>query len=171
MKGRIRKLLVLAAALAGVASVCGTAHADGMAGQTSYFEGLSAGSGQSLFGRPQVVWGTSLKQGALTFDVAGTLSIRLEDLGFPDPLESLSLLVTDLDGISERLDGSGRLSLTLDSPAKLFFAVFAESDSKFSPGMYYVTASFTPVPLPAAGWLLLSALGGLGLLRRRIRAA
>jgi hypothetical protein len=33
---------------------------------------------------------------------------------------------------------------------------------------WYVDSSFTPVPIPAAGWLLLSAFGGLlGLGRKR----
>jgi hypothetical protein len=36
---------------------------------------------------------------------------------------------------------------------------------------WYVDASFTPVPIPAAGWLLLSAFGGLlGLGRKRLTA-
>jgi hypothetical protein len=35
----------------------------------------------------------------------------------------------------------------------------------------YTITSLTPVPLPASGWLLLSALGGLGAIARRKRAA
>ena len=33
------------------------------------------------------------------------------------------------------------------------------------------TTTASPVPLPAAGWMLIAGLGGLGLMRRRKRAA
>jgi hypothetical protein len=44
-----------------------------------------------------------------------------------------------------------------------------------TPPMGLTSASFTlaatPIPLPAAGWMLLSALGGMGILARRRRSA
>ena len=163
--------------LTGVISVSSAARADQVAAQTPFLEGLSAsqlsgGSSQgSLFGRPVVVWGTSLSVDSLWLPGAGTLSIKLSDLNFPQSLDALSLLVTDLDGLAQRLDGAGNLSLELTGPARLFVAVYARSEARFMPGLFALTSSFAPsaVPLPASAWLLLSALGGLGALRRRRR--
>ncbi len=175
MKAKPFRLLVAACALAGALSLSGVARAERMPAQTPFLEGLSAaqftgGSAQeSLFGRPLMVWGTSLRVDSLWLPGAGTLSVRLSDLNFPAPLDTLSLLVTDLDGLTRRVDAAGTLAIELNGPARLFFAVFARSEARFTPGLYALTTSFAPaaVPLPASVWLLLSALGGLGALRGR----
>jgi predicted Rossmann-fold nucleotide-binding protein len=79
------------------------------------------------------------------------------------------LLITDLDNLWTRLDGSGNLLINVSGPTQLFAAVFARSEQG-DVGVYNLQASFSPVPLPAAGWLLLSGLGALGALRRKSAA-
>lgn len=170
---RFRIGMVASAVLALAALLPGVSRAEYVQAQTPFSQGAPAahfaqgGFSGSLFGRPTVAWGTSLRVDSLSLSSPGTLSIRLSDLNFPQPLESLSLLVTDLNGLLQRLDGPGSLLIDLGGAAQLFVAVFARTEDRFTPGLYAVTTQFSPVPLPAAVWLLLSGLGGLAAVVRR----
>jgi hypothetical protein len=176
MKRRIPTFLVPFVLLLGMLALS-SARAEYVQCDTPFFQGaplqslLKGGApGGSSLNNTQLVWGTSLSVNALTLPGAGTLTIKLKDIGWPEALNSLSLLVTDLDGVWQRLDGNGSLLINVSGPTQLFAAVYARADHH-SFGLYNLNASFAPVPLPAAAWLLLSGLGGLGLFRRKRAAA
>lgn len=175
-QGRTLKAAGCIAVLLGAVSLSTMARADYVPSETPFTQGaplqsLLQGStdvGSSLQAT-QLVWGTSLAVNALSLPGAGTLTVKLVDIKWTETLDALSILVTDLDNVWQRLDGAGNLLVNVSGPTKLFVAVFARSELG-DVGVYNLQASFAPVPLPAAGWLLLSGLGGLGALRRKRRA-
>lgn len=172
-KRRAARFAALAAALFAAAAFA-PAQAEHVQGETPFFAGvplesLASGAPAQSINSTRLVWGTSLSVDALSLGSAGRLSVRLADIEWPEALQSMSLLVTDLDGLWQKLEGPGALTIDLSGPAKLFVAVFARSDGKNSPGLYQLRADFSPVPLPAALWLLLSGVGGLAAFRRKTR--
>lgn len=169
----LRRFCTHAAVALGVFALSATARAEYVQCEIPFTAGAplqslvqGAPHSGSSFNNTQLVWGTSLNVNSLSLGSAGRLNVSLKDIGWPEALESLTLLVTDLDGMWQRLDGTGSLLIDVSGPTQLFAAVFARSADR-SLGLYNVNASFAPVPLPAAAWLLASALAGLGLMRRR----
>jgi hypothetical protein len=175
MKGELLKFaaIVSLAAAASMGSIA--ARAEHVQADTPWFSGvplqsLAKGPIGSSVNSTQLVWGTSLTVNSLAATGAGSVTVRLTDIQWPQALQSVSVLVTDLDGIWRKIDGPtdpNGLIFNLNGAANLFVAVFARSQDKYSPGVYHLQASFAPVPLPAAAWLLLSGLGGLAAFRRK----
>lgn len=103
------------------------------------------------------------------FDVpfAGTVSVQLIDLGLPQPFECLTFLLTTGSTVLADVKAPDTFSFELNSPRRLFGFLNGDPQGALNVGAYLLQVSVTPVPLPAAVWLLLSGLGGLGLAFRK----
>jgi hypothetical protein len=116
-------------------------------------------SGQQMYSYP------------LTTQTAGTLSIKLMDLNFPEALNALSFAISTTEGVVERYTGAGDYTLDLASPGTYFAVISATGVGRFALGQASFTMTFAPlaapVPLPAALLLLLSGGGALGVFARK----
>jgi hypothetical protein len=97
---------------------------------------------------------------------AGTLTMSVTDLLWPQALQSLSFSINSNQGVLQKLTGVGSLSYLVTGPMTLFAGVYAQPNGGNGVGLYHVNVTFVaaaapPVPLPAAGWLLLSGIAGL----------
>ncbi len=108
------------------------------------------------------------KPESFTISTAGKYQLDLVDFTFPKTFKTLELKI--IGGSTSRLHEVARL----DSPGEIVFdaipglyyaALYGEVDSILGLGLYGIQVSSTemvaPVPLPAAGWLLGSALVSL----------
>ena len=110
---------------------------------------------------------------------AGSLAVKLDDLDFPTALGNLSFALTTASGVLDTLTGEGEATFDLDGPGMYYAVVSGTGLGKFEMGQFSLSVFFTgigdpgptPVPLPAALVLLLSALGGVaGFAKKRAQA-
>lgn len=176
MKGNKVGWLARLGACLGLSAFALSANAEYVQCETSFSQGISLQSiaqatADGLPNLTQIVWGSSLSVSSFDVSGAGQLSIELEDIEWPTALSELTLLVTDLNDVWQQLDvtdGIGNLLLDVASAGQFFVAVYARTEGD-EPGLYHLSASFAPVPLPAAAWLLLSGLVAVGATARKRR--
>ncbi len=100
---------------------------------------------------------------------AGTVTLNLIDLNWKDLLQSLSTSITVSNGMQFSMNGPGILQFDIGANQFFTTSIYALTRPSRVLGLYGVDYNFkpaAPVPLPAAGWLLL---GGLSLLAARVR--
>lgn len=124
----------------------------------------TAGHAEMLFAQTTLITGSQSIVSSFDAPGKGTITIRLGDLDWPDPLADLSLAATTATSVLARLAGVGTVSFDVGT-AGMYSAVVAGTvapDSLFDLGMYSLRVDFAPaVPLPPSTLLLLSGLGGI----------
>lgn len=115
----------------------------------------------------------------LTLEATET-SVIIESLWFNanhdnDPVTAASYMINGVtydsgDMIADNVSGSGNYRIDLGFTLA-FGETFSITPTSGSPNSYMSAIAVSAVPVPAAGILLLTALGGLGLARQRRRAA
>ena len=97
----------------------------------------------------------------------GTVSVSLQDLGWPSLMSSLSFAASTSTSLLAQLAQPGMTTFDIAGPGTYFATVYGVADPAFGSGLYSLNLSYAPVPLPAAAWLLMSGLGLFGLRRRQ----
>lgn len=105
---------------------------------------------------------------------AGSVSVSLADLSWPEAFDSLSVMIVKGISVLGSLSGAGEFSFDATSPGKYFALVLSDAKGELDLGLYSLNIKFNsltaPVPLPAAAWLLMAGVSGLGAVVRRRRA-
>jgi hypothetical protein len=117
-----------------------------------------------LFQGSELVQGSTAMVTPLQLDTAGSLSLTLTDMNFPESLGALSFAVTDANTLLKSMDGPGVMTLDVAGPTTLYADVFATAQGSANVGLFNLQVSFTslaPVPLPPSGLLLAMILAAM----------
>ena len=130
-----------------------------------------------LLAQTTLVSGSVSTVDSFTAPTAGAVTVTLTDLKWPASLSALSFSATSANHVLASWSASGTSmsggTATFDVGAGTYFAhIMATAASGFlDMGLYSLSMTFTPsaVPLPAAGWMLLTGMFVLAGLARVVR--
>ena len=147
----VRRSFALSAMLLG-ATLSGATHAETLVNRSEI---------ASLTGQPLVE--------ALNIGDAGKVTVTVSEMAWPQKLANLSFAITDAHGVLDKLTSAGTLEFETAGPMTLFVCVYAMPSATVAFGAFHLSISHMAVPpavpLPGAGWLLLSGICGLAALR------
>jgi hypothetical protein len=127
-----------------------------------------------LVSQSSMVSGSFANVYSFTTSQAGTLTLRLENIAWPERLAALSCNLYDSKNILGSLATTGEIRLDLAGPGTFFSHLFAQSGGALDLGLFSLKVSFTPstptVPLPAGVWLLGSVIGIFAIRRHAVPA-
>lgn len=121
----------------------------------------------TVFEASALIGAGQVTTGQFTIPVAGTVSVTLRDMEWPERFAALSFCLVEGTNIVLQLTQPGTETFTIDRPLSFFAFVAGTPQHASGLGLYSLQIAITPVPLPAAGLLLLSGVAGLAFLRRR----
>lgn len=121
-----------------------------------------------------LISGTRSDVYTISAPTAGSVSVSLSNLNWPDPLASLSFALATSSGVVKSFSGAGSQTIDIGSAGTYYAIVTGSAQGHWNLGMYSLRMTFSSlagpggptVPLPAAAWLLLSGIAGMfGLMR------
>jgi hypothetical protein len=117
----------------------------------------------------ETLTGTGLAAAQAFFDVSGPSSLTVSGLTYSGSLDGAALFspndskLSNLLADASKLFGTNSFTYSTLTSSTVYDLVVAGASGDTIAGTFNLTA----VPLPASAWLLLGALGGMGLLTRR----
>jgi hypothetical protein len=127
-----------------------------------------------LMSQSTMVSGTFSSVHSFATTQAGTLTLKLENIAWPERLAALSCNLYDNKSMLGSLATTGEIRLELAAPGTFFSHLFAQSGGALDLGLFSLKVTFAPaaptVPLPAGLWLLGSVCGIFGIRRHALSA-